>query len=211
MEFHGFELLVAEFYQIARAVATDDPELDSWVNTGVVLVVPVDGGRVRFIVEKPPTGRRHDPRLYSWTPNRALVVELIARTIECRSRRWVVEEQRLLQMPTEWPEVLRKRWPGQLGCDLSIGDGWVDLLIAVQSWLEELCAEAPWRYVQEKLGGLRLAPGGLRGAVTAADEIITIAEVLSEHICDECGAPGGLHESAGWYSTRCHLHVGRAK
>lgn len=207
-EFHGYQPLVAEFYAIARRAAIDDPVLDEWVSTGVVRVVPVDGGRVKFVVDNPPTGRRKHKMKNAWTPDRTLLIELIARTIECRSRRWLVDEKRLLLMPEAWPDVLRRRWPGIFDCELSIGAGWVDLLLATQGSLDELKVDVKWGQIKEKLGGLRLYHSGLRGAVTIVDEIVSIAEsVLSEGVCDQCGAPGRMRNDRGWLSTRCHAHA----
>lgn len=207
-DFHGYRPLASEFYSIVRACAKDDPVLDEWANVGLVRVVPVDSGRVRFVVDNPPTGRRQDDRAHAWTPDRAQVVELIARTIECRSARWLVDEQRMLPMPGEWPDVLRVRWPGQFDCELSIGGGWVDLLIATQAWLDEHHADVSWSQIKQKIGGLRLYHGGLRGAFNVVDEIITIAEhVLSECICETCGSPGQVRDRNGWLYTACDGHV----
>jgi len=199
--------LISEFEAILRVALRNDPEFDGsspWIVQGMQ---SKEQGGVRLMPgECIPSGRAKPKVAGTWTPDRQVLAELLARTLENRSKRWLPDEQRYLAMPDRWPDVLRKRWPSQFECEMSIGQGWVDLLIATHMWLEELGTDFRWSQIKEKFGGIRLYFDGDVGV--AGNDIITTAEyVLSYLICDTCGAPGRKGSIRGWYVTRCHDHA----
>lgn len=199
--------LITEYEAIIRHALQRDSEFDASSPVIVRTIEPKANGAVRLVAgDVIPTGRARSPIEGAWMPDRRVLAELLSRTQENRSRRWLPDERCYLAMPDTWPEVLRKRWPDQFACELSIGTGWVDLLIATHTWLLELGADFRWSQIKEKFGGARLYFDGDVGG--SGNEIINVAEsVLSECVCDECGAPGRKRNSSGWLATRCDAHA----
>lgn len=79
------------------------------------------------------------------------------------------------------------------------GDGWFELIKELSEKLEPHGVEA--MQVKEKFGGLRFYLLG--GASDEVWDLIEVAEHRSEHICEECGAPG--HSRGGsWIKTLCN-------
>ncbi|WP_439605107.1 hypothetical protein [Shinella sp.] len=204
---YGRQPLLDEFEAICRAVLADDTECVGMLLGNIRY--DISAGTIRPTMTKVPAGRRRDPDHPSvWHPDRGQLVELVGRFIEVRSRRWNVDEQRIDPAPEDWRDLLQARWPGQFDCELSVHAGWLDLIVAVHSWTEELGARISWTQIKEKMGGLRLYHSGLRSENSSVEEIVTIAEHrLSEHVCEVCGVPGCLRKSGGWYAARCDEHV----
>lgn len=57
--------------------------------------------------------------------------------------------------------------------------------------------------VKEKFGGLRFYMNGTDDYISGA---IAMAESISNHICQVCGAPGKNKPVGSWYTTLCDLH-----
>jgi hypothetical protein len=82
--------------------------------------------------------------------------------------------------------------------------GWTDLLDA--AWLAEIAPESAWApdQIKEKYATLRFYWHG--DLPELGSEIIEAAEHISGHICEVCGALGGLQNRNSWWSTRCPDH-----
>ena len=199
--------LIAEYEAIIRHALRNDLEFDPTSPAIVRGIQPQSNGGTRLVPGASiPTGRATPKVEGAWMPDRQVLAEVLARTLENRSRRWLPDERRYLPMPEEWTEVLRRRWPGQFDCELSIGVGWVDLLIAAHTCVAELGGDFRWSQIKEKFGGIRLYFDGDVG--NAGREIVMIAEyVLRFCICETCGAPGRKRNSGGWLSTQCDAHA----
>jgi hypothetical protein len=86
------------------------------------------------------------------------------------------------------------------------GEGWVHLLGAIFSWLEEIAPDHEWApsQIKTKYGGLRFYYYGELTEI--GEEIMEAAEHLSEYVCETCGAPGRLRSRQGWWTTCCAYH-----
>lgn len=138
-----------------------------------------------------------------WTPVRETMVELAARRTEVRSRYWdpATEQVYYPAEDYEWIGELRKRWPGKLQCEVSIGLGWIDLLIAQIEWHDEIGASFEGSQIKEKWGGLRT----YASSDHPVDHLEIYAEYLSYCICERCGA-AGEPRTKGWHQTLCDRH-----
>lgn len=207
----GYGPLIAEIREIIGriAVSCKDEQLAEWSLAGPIEVVE-NVRTFRFSSSSIPTGRLPSPEPDSevriWTIDRALLIELVLRTASARARRWLVDEQRLLPMPENWLEVLRSTAQERFGCEVSIGVGWVDLLLAVDDWLIEIGQPPVWGQVKEKYAGIRLYADSSLGEL--ANDIIDHAENgYSLNVCETCGAPGRTRDRSGWFYTSCDEHV----
>lgn len=110
-----------------------------------------------------------------------------------------------------WDERLARRYPRVFGSmGPSTGPGW--------SWLWEAGAQSvkdagiPRAFrttdAKEKYGGIRWYVEG--DTSTVVDDIVDAVEVLSDFICEDCGAPG-LTRKGGWIRTLCECHAGGRK
>jgi hypothetical protein len=57
--------------------------------------------------------------------------------------------------------------------------------------------------IKEKFGGLRFYMNGVDDYISGA---IAMAESISNHTCEVCGAPGKNKPVGSWYTTLCDLH-----
>jgi hypothetical protein len=116
----------------------------------------------------------------------------------------------LLPSPN-WRDELRGAFPALFPrkCPISCGRGWSGLLHTLcgelQRQTDQHSAPQVVIYeVKEKYGGLRV---NTRGGAPVHDALTDFAELLSERMCEACGAPGiELTDSWGWVSTRCQAH-----
>jgi hypothetical protein len=151
-------------------------------------------------------GYEHGKQIHEkgyWQPVRETMVDLAARRTEVRSRYWDPATQQVYY-PAEdyvWIGELRKQWPGKLDCEVSIGVGWIDLLIAQIEWHHEIGAHFSGSQIKEKWGCLRTY--GSSNHPIGNFEIY--AEYLSYWICERCGNPGELR-TKGWHQTLCDAH-----
>lgn len=202
----GRRHLLAEYEIIVRSALRDDPEC-----AGIRLCPVAYDLRKRTIRPSmtgvPPGRRVHPSGEHYWTPDRRALTELAGRYIECRSRRWDTDAYIVRPMPDDYGAqgAVRRAWPGAFDCEMSIHNGWIDMVIAVAGWLDELGELPRFSQIKEKFGGLRLYYDGRISE--GADMIVSIAEHLSDHICEVCGAPGRHRVDRGWHSTRCDEHV----
>lgn len=90
------------------------------------------------------------------------------------------------------------------------GDGWFTLIDAACGLIqhhinvtgtEQLLASQ----VKEKFGGLRFY---YRCGSDYAATVVDLAESLSQHACEVCGATGRALSLSGWMQTRCPEHEG---
>lgn len=83
-------------------------------------------------------------------------------------------------------------------------DGWYTLIDVLSELLTKHSAETNATQVKEKFGGLRFYLNSHDDYTIA---LTTMAEKLSFHICEICGAPGSSRNIEGWSSTRCEEHA----
>jgi len=207
----GYQPLIAEIREIIGRIALShsDEQLAAWALSGPI---EVDEGvdDVHFSSPSMPSGRLQSPEPHSdistWTVDRAVLVELVLRTASARAQRWLVAEQRLLSMPENWRAVLAEVAGERFKCEVSIGLGWVDLMLAVDDWLSELGQPATWGQIKQKFGELRAYPDSSLSD-RQLDIIVYAESILSEQLCETCGAPGRTRDRAGWYNTSCDEHT----
>lgn len=114
---------------------------------------------------------------------------------------------------------LCKRYPAIFSVNVSetqqlfgfeCGDGWFTMIDAACGLIqhhinvtgtEQLMASQ----VKEKFGGLRFY---YRCGSDYAATVVDLAESLSQHVCEVCGAPGRGLSLSGWMQTRCTEHEG---
>jgi hypothetical protein len=72
--------------------------------------------------------------------------------------------------------------------------------------LTEVIPQVVATQVKEKFGGLRFYYTGGDDHITG---IVTMAELMSERTCEECGDPGQLYTN-GWHKTLCVKHAKEA-
>lgn len=203
----GYESLTAEVREIVGriAVSYEDEQLAAWAQSGPI---EIDAARV-FSSPSMPVDRLPSPAPDStvnlWVPDRSVVVELALRTASARAKRWIVDEQRLVPMPQNWRDVFRSTAGERFGCEISIGPGWVDLMLSVDEWVIEIGESARWGQIKEKYGSLRIYPHNSLDD-RAIDFIDHAENVLSKRICETCGSPGRTRDRAGWYYTSCDEH-----
>lgn len=94
---------------------------------------------------------------------------------------------------------------------LEINDGWYDLIdtlcSTMQNWIDNNShrniSQVVAEQVKEKYGTLRFY---VRGGDNYTDGMITLAESMSEKICELCGDPGQIRNYS-WVSTLCEIHA----
>ena len=124
----------------------------------------------------------------------------------------------------KYPEIFRNRHEPvtktPMGWGFECGDGWYDLIDTlchnIQHYIDwenkypkahaENIEQVVASQVKEKFGGLRFyidynGDETIRG-------MITMAESMSYHICEECGDRGKSHGS-GWIRTLCDRHAAK--
>jgi hypothetical protein len=192
--------LETEFLELCAGALAGDPGF-----VGYELGKPIDMGDGSFR----PTLTGFEPGAQDlgsgrWSPVREVMVELAARRTEVRSRYWDPATQAVYYPgdDVDWITSLRKRWPGKLQCEVSIGHGWLDLLIAYIEWHDEIGAHFEGSQIKEKFGGLRI----YGTSDHPVGYLETYAEFLSCCICEDCGAPGKLRPR-GWHRTLCDEHA----
>lgn len=160
---------------MARGVLGDDLDAAGFAVTGATVDMKSMAVRPRFMGV--PTGAHPDPDGH-WLPNRPMMIALIGRTWELRSRRWDPIGQSVADPDPDWVTSLRVRWPGTFDCEVSCCAGWCDLIEAVTVWLKERGDLVPFTQVKVKFGELRmysdgaLDPDGVfrRASVTPNDQ-----------------------------------------
>lgn len=123
-------------------------------------------------------------------------------------------------MSSDWGEDLIRSYPNIFGSAGSnpahprVGDGWrslVGLTIRRLSYAVAAHPKAVLRItsIEQKYGSLRIHYSGSgipAAAVDAIENALTMAEAVSEHTCEMCGAPGRLFDDRGMLGARCRVH-----
>ena len=87
-------------------------------------------------------------------------------------------------------------------CGAGIGQGWMPLVIALDSQLSVLNPDYIIEQIKEKFGGLRYYASGI---AFTDQNLIEEAENKSYSICETCGEVGKLRKG-GWLKTTCDKH-----
>lgn len=194
--------LRAEFLAVVGEVVgpMDHPDLREFR----VLDTDAHASGAHISYEGVPVGPR--PGQGSGAPDRRLVVEAAAVTLSRRAVRVLAGDTVPKPGDRAWVEALRARSPGWFECEVSVGPGWADLLLAMADRVR--CEDPPpgfrFRQVKEKFAGLRAywSMGNDRaGAVIHGFEAVSFA------ICETCGAPGRMRRKGGYYFTACDGHA----
>ena len=101
------------------------------------------------------------------------------------------------------------------------GDGWADLVNGLcktidqhLAWKNKNDPEAGYIHVvqiKEKFGGLRFYYDDFSKEKDFIDDAVSLAETMSYHICEQCGATGKTRNDIGWIRTLCDNHYHQAK
>lgn len=94
------------------------------------------------------------------------------------------------------------------GCGVTIGKGWLPMVIELDKQLAELHPDYKIDQIKEKFGGLRYYVSGVNSE--AGQKLISDAESKSYEICDKCGEPGELRRGM-WLRTLCDKHYEESK
>jgi len=84
-----------------------------------------------------------------------------------------------------------------------VGPGWTPLIQRVYNAREAIGAPVGIIGVKEKFGGLRIYTEYRNDEL---EEIILEVGKESFHVCEECGAKGGLRKKNEVYFTACEFH-----
>jgi hypothetical protein len=126
-----------------------------------------------------------------------------------------MEINREAELFTRYPKIFAEaQLPSEesaMGRGIECGDGWFGLIDALCQYLQEttdrgLEPQIVAIQVKEKLGGLRFY---VRGSQASRSQrgAIAFAELLSQQLCEICGAWGATISATGNLRTRCGVHV----
>ena len=124
-------------------------------------------------------------------------------------------------MSSDWGDDLIRSHPNVFGSARSnrayprVGDGWRSLVGLTIRRLSDAIAAHPKAVlritsIEQKYGSLRILYSGSgipAAAVDAIENVLTMAEAVSEHTCELCGSPGRLFEDRGMLGARCGVHA----
>jgi hypothetical protein len=104
-------------------------------------------------------------------------------------------------------QIRRPGWP-------EVGDGWQDLVQRAVERIDAAVTAAPdslrITQIKEKFATIRIywfsGPGFTNAMDAAVEEAIELAEARSACTCEQCGEPGRLFKSGGWFLTACDTH-----
>lgn len=114
---------------------------------------------------------------------------------------------------TRYPAIFSiEGWDDRPLFGFECGAGWFTLLDAtcalIQRHVDTQGIEQPLAsQVKEKFGALRFY---YRHGDDYVAAVVDLAELLSSHICEVCGARGTTGSIFGWIQTRCPAHEGAA-
>lgn len=160
-------------------------------------------GGTRFTLTNVTPGRRVWPEKAAayWRFDRAVLVELISRTVAVRARHYEDALGEAWQ-PNDWQDRIRREHP-TMDSVFDFNGGWADMLTAAAEWGNEVGDPLHIDYAKEKFGDMSLF-GGCHD-----DKIADLGghvEYLSGFICEDCGAPGRNRADRGWWRTQCDKH-----
>lgn len=118
-------------------------------------------------------------------------------------------------MRQEHDDLLVEKYPlifAKRHLPMCVGDGWFQLIDtlcrALQGTVDRTRPPHPQvvaTQVKEKFGGLRFYVNGVDDYQRG---MIDMAEEMSYHLCEECGASGqSFVTQSEWHTTRCERHV----
>lgn len=124
-------------------------------------------------------------------------------------------------MSSDWRNDLIGSYPNVFGrarnnpAHPRVGDGWGSLIGLTVRRLSDTIAAHPKAVlrvtaIEQKYGSLRILYSGSgipAAAVDAIENALTMAEAVSEHTCEMCGAPGRLFDDRGMLGARCRMHA----
>ena len=95
--------------------------------------------------------------------------------------------------------------------EISCSNGWYNLLYSLCNTIEFHLKDLPEEernqmyavQIKSKFGGLRFY---CNKTTPFMDGAITVAEELTNHVCEICGSFGGHKNVNGWYATLCDTH-----
>ncbi len=197
-------MIVAEFLTIAGRALRDHRGADS---VTVTSVEPTEHGpRVRWEGPLLARERRRDPMpgggFTIGPPAGPLLLDILALATAFR---WADGAPRCAK---DWSERLVRRYRRVFGpTGPATGPGWSWLWEAGAQSVKDAGLPADFRTsdAKEKYGEMRWYVEG--DTSTAVDDIVDAVEVLSGHICEECGGPG-RRRRGGWIRTLCERHAG---
>ncbi len=210
--------LAAEFRAVVAALVGP---LDSPGMAGFRVTHVEAGGNARIAFEGVPEAP--DPGPGFRRPDRPLIVQAAAWTLERRARRFAARET-FGEGDKDYIDEIRRRHPGRFECEVSPDPGWADLLFEMASRVESLEPGPDFAFTQvkEKFGTLRAyatvtcrgvdpsrGPGAVTGAVRGVGDIVDAFESVSAAICENCGGPGTLRKSrpGNWFHVACDEHA----
>ena len=109
------------------------------------------------------------------------------------------------QLRSAYPTLFDDSW-----CEVGVGEGWHQLVKTLCGVIDNrrkfasTKVDVKVRQIKEKFGGLRFYIDGGDDGIWGA---IALAEELSLHMCEECGAPGKQVSPRGWIKTKCEEHA----
>lgn len=182
-EWQGREIMLTDAERIVEATISNDPNAAIYEAMGTLSALPL----VRPAWRMMPRVITRGVYRPSKGPDADVVAELVSRSIEFRSRRWSVSQQRVMPLPSDWWLLAHRAYP-QLPQAPEYSHGWADLMMAAARWINE--TESDWRFSDAKEKHARLSVS-TRGLTTlGGEQIVDAAEALSGHICCVCGRYG---------------------
>lgn len=108
------------------------------------------------------------------------------------------------QLYEKYPDLLEgyKKSPREsclaFGCEH--GDGWYWLIDNLLEFIKASKQEVKVDQIKEKFGGLRFyySGGDLR-----IDGAVSLAEIMSYNICENCGSTDDVSQTTGWIKSLC--------
>jgi|GEM_PF-589727 len=83
------------------------------------------------------------------------------------------------------------------------GNGWYELIHSISVLLSNHNPDIKAVQVKEKYGGLRFYHDHHDDYTRG---VVGMAEYISSHTCETCGAPGQEYDRVGWFITSCEEH-----
>lgn len=109
------------------------------------------------------------------------------------------------RMHERFPKMFEGKYGG-----FAVGPGWWTMLETlcetIQNHIDQSkgqCSQVVIEQIKEKFGTLRFYYSGGDDFVSGA---VYLVENLTNHSCEECGAPGH-RVSGGWVKTLCEFHI----
>jgi len=109
------------------------------------------------------------------------------------------------RMHEQFPKMFEGKYGG-----FAVGAGWWPMLETLCATVQSHIDQSKGRCPQVTVDQIKEKFGALRFYYTGGDEFVSgvvyLAENLSSHMCEECGAPG-KRVGGGWVKTLCDFHI----